>query len=73
MMMTSRSSGRRAFGIEWLDDRREYGEDRFLILGEAQGRVLLVAYTVREERIRLIHARRATKWERETYYGNREI
>ncbi len=54
--------------IEWFDNRRDYGEDRFL----ANGRVLLVAYTMREETVRLIHARLANKGQRDTYYGNRE-
>lgn len=60
------------FAIEWLDDREDYGEDRYLILGEVNGRILLIAYTTREETIRLIHARLANKRQRETYYGNRQ-
>jgi uncharacterized DUF497 family protein len=43
--------------IEWFDDRQNYGEDRFLVLGEVAGRILLVAYTMREETIRQ-HAKR---------------
>jgi uncharacterized DUF497 family protein len=57
------------FAIERLDDRQEYGEPRFVILGMAEGQVLLfVAYTEREDRIRVISARRATQHEEEDYF-----
>jgi uncharacterized protein len=43
------------FAIEFLDAREEYGEERFVIIGMGDGKVLLfVAYTEREERIRII-------------------
>ena len=54
------------FAIERLDDREDYGEERFVIIGMAEGHVLLfVAYTERGERIRLISARRATQDEQD--------
>jgi uncharacterized DUF497 family protein len=57
------------FAIEFLDDRDEYGEERFVIVGMGEGKVLLfVAYTEREERIRIISARRATKYEQDDYF-----
>jgi uncharacterized DUF497 family protein len=57
------------FAIERLDDREEHGEERFVIIGAAEGRVLLfVAYTEREERIRIISARRATQNEQDDYF-----
>jgi uncharacterized protein len=57
------------FAIERLDDREDYGEDRFVMIGMAEGNVLLfVAYTEREERIRIISARRATQDEQEDYF-----
>ena len=57
------------FAIERLDDREEHGEERFVIIGAAEGRVLLfVAYTDREERIRIISARRATQHEQDDYF-----
>lgn len=57
------------FAIEFLDDREDYGEERFIIIGMADGAVLLfVAYTERAERIRIISARRVTKHEQEQYY-----
>ena len=48
--------------------RRDYGEDRFSALGEADGRLLYVVYTRRSDRIRIISARRAGRDEREEYY-----
>jgi uncharacterized protein len=58
------------FAIERADDREDYGEDRFVVIGMAEGRVLLfVAYTERDQRIRLIFRhRRATQYEQEDYY-----
>jgi uncharacterized DUF497 family protein len=55
------------FAVEFLDDRQEYGEERFVILGMADGYVLYVAYAERNGLIRIISARRATKHEQETY------
>jgi len=57
------------FAVERLDDREEHGEERFVIIGMAEGRVLLfVAYTERDERIRIISARRATRYEQDDYF-----
>ena len=57
------------FAIELVDDREDYGEERFVIVGMAEGRVLLfVAYTEREGRISIISARRATQHEQDEYF-----
>lgn len=56
------------FAIEFLDDRQDYGEERFVILGRVDDHVLYVAYTERNEVIRIISARRATKHEQEIYF-----
>ena len=57
------------FAIERIDDRRDYGEPRFVIVGMAEGHVVLfVAYTERQERIRIISARRATQYEQDDYF-----
>lgn len=43
-------------------------EDRFILLGETfRGRLVVVVHTDREDRIRLISARLATRSERRTY------
>jgi hypothetical protein len=47
-------------------------EERFVTLGsDALGRVLVVTYTWRDEDIRLISARRATRVERRQYENKR--
>ncbi len=56
------------FAIEWLDDRAVYGEERIILLGRAGGQILSVVYAERDERLRLISARRATKHEKDNYY-----
>ena len=57
------------FAVERLDDRENYGEQRFVIIAMAEGQVpLFVAYTEREERIRIISARRATQYEQDDYF-----
>jgi uncharacterized DUF497 family protein len=57
------------FAVERLDEREEHGEERFVIIGAAEGEALLfVAYTEREERIRIISARRATQNEQDDYF-----
>jgi uncharacterized protein len=61
------------FAVEFLDNRQDYGEERFIIIGMAEGHILLfVAYTEREERIRIISARRATQREEDYYYRENE-
>ena len=48
------------------------GEDRFVTLGaDSLGRVLVVVFTFRNERVRLISARRATPRERGRYEEGR--
>ena len=59
---------RDTFGIEWLDDREDYGEDRFTLIGTAEDGLLTVVYTERNGRIRIISARQATKREEDDYF-----
>jgi uncharacterized DUF497 family protein len=56
------------FALEWLDDREDYGEDRYIILGMVENRLLYVAYAMRGEKIRLISARGAEPHERRQYH-----
>lgn len=57
------------FAVERLDDREDYGEERFVLIGRAEGNVVLfVAYTEREGRMRIISARRATQNEQDDYF-----
>lgn len=58
-----------AFAVDRIDDREAYGEERFIIVGMTEGKVLLVvAYAERHGRIRIISARRATKREQDFYF-----
>lgn len=46
-----------------VDDRRDYGETRLVALGLIGARVMYVAYTEREDAVRVISLRRADKKE----------
>jgi uncharacterized protein len=54
--------------VETLDAREDYGEERYLVIGMADGHLLSVIYTPRRGRIRLISARRASKDEQDHYF-----
>jgi uncharacterized DUF497 family protein len=55
-----------------LDTRLEYGEDRWIGIGMADGRMVVVVYTENNygQTIRLISARKALKHERKHYEKN---
>jgi hypothetical protein len=57
-----------AYAIERPDDREDYGEGRYSILGMVDGRLLYIAYTVREGIIRIISARGAEPYEKRQYH-----
>jgi uncharacterized protein len=50
------------------DDRYDYGEQRFVTFGLLQERVIAVVHTEQEDCIRIISARKATKYEQRTYF-----
>ncbi len=56
------------FALDWLDGSEDYGEERFALIGMAEGRLLYVAYTMRGESIRMISARLAEPFERRRYH-----
>lgn len=56
------------FAVEWIDTRAAYDEERVILLGLSGGQILSVVYTERGERLRIISARRATKYEKDHYY-----
>jgi len=56
------------FALEWRDDREDYGEDRYVILGSVDGRLLCVVYTPRGDICRIISARGAETHERRRYH-----
>lgn len=49
------------------DERYSYGEQRFITFGLLQGRIIAVVHTDRDESIRIISARKATKYEQRIY------
>jgi uncharacterized DUF497 family protein len=57
-----------AFAAVREDRRQNYGEDRFILLGMVQGRLLAVSYAMRDERVRIISARFAESRERRRYH-----
>ena len=58
--------------IDCLDSELSEEEERWNAIGLADGFEIYVVYTIREEVIRLISARKASRHEREEYW-NREI
>lgn len=53
-----------------LDNRFDYGEERFVTFGLLNGVVLAIVHTETENVIRIISARNATKNEEIGYYEN---
>ncbi len=64
----ARTVFRDPLAIELVDDREEYGEDRFILIGMSAARVLVVVYTTRNDRNRIISARKAEPNERRVYH-----
>ena len=52
------------------DTRRDYGEDRYRLLGTVEGRVYVVVYTMRGPTVRIISARKANPKEVAEYEHN---
>ena len=56
-------------GLDLVDDRMDYGEERWLRIALVEGRVLSVAYTRRTGTVRIVSARASTRRERRIYHG----
>ena len=52
------------------DRRRDYGEDRYRLLGTVDGRAYVIVYTLRGSSIRIISARKANRREVTDYEHN---
>ena len=50
------------------DERFDYGENRFIVIGVLKNQVAVVVYTERSDNIRIISARKATKNEQIYYF-----
>jgi uncharacterized protein len=55
-------------GIDQQDEHFDYGEDRANLIGLVNGRLLFVAYTMRDTRIRIISTRGAEPHEHRQYH-----
>jgi hypothetical protein len=53
--------------LEKIDNRRDYGEERWVALGATGNDILFVAFTWRRGKRRIISARRARRDERKAY------
>ena len=50
------------------DDRFDYEEQRFVTLGMLAGKVVVIAHTERDDKVRIISMRKATKYEQKLYF-----
>jgi uncharacterized DUF497 family protein len=55
-----------------IDDRKDYGEDRFVTFGLLEGRVVAVTHTETTETIRIISIRKATQHEQALFFQGLE-
>ena len=53
--------------LERVDDRFNYGETRYILLGKLRDNIVVVIYTKRNDMIRLISIRQANRHERKSY------
>jgi uncharacterized DUF497 family protein len=56
------------FAIDFVDDREHYGEDRLILFGMVENRLLVVAHILIGDKIRIISAREAEPHERRKYH-----
>lgn len=64
----AREAFRDPFALELLDDRFDYGEERFVLIGLVRGRCLTVVHTQHDDVCRLISAWLSTKAEHDAYF-----
>ena len=53
--------------VTFPDDRSDYGEKRYITLGDLVGRVVVIVHTLRGETIRIISMRKANGREKKIY------
>lgn len=56
------------FAIDFVDNREDYGEDRLILFGMVENRLLVVAHSLRGDKMRIISAREAEPHERRKYH-----
>ena len=57
--------------LDDIDDREDYGEERSNIIGMSGDRLLVVTYTLRGGKVRIISARPAEAIERRRYHDQK--
>ncbi len=50
------------------DTRRSYGEPRWVTVGVLEGRIVVLVYTERSDKLRCISLRKATGYEQRSYF-----
>jgi uncharacterized protein len=55
--------------MEFLDQRRDYGEERWKTIGRIFESIISVIFTIRKSTTRIISARSANRKEREDYHN----
>jgi len=58
--------------ITFIDDRYDYGEKRFITLGELENRIVVVVHTQRAFTVRIISMRKANEREKKIYFKRLE-
>jgi uncharacterized DUF497 family protein len=53
--------------LEKMDNRKDYGEVRYVGIGLLDNVEVVIIYTYRDQNIRIISVRRANKYERKIY------
>ena len=64
----ARAVFRDPFAVELFDDRKDYGEERYILIGMSVSKILVVAHTERNQRNRIISVRNAEPNERRYYH-----
>ncbi len=64
----ARAVFRDPFAVELFDDRKDYGEERYILIGMSVNGVLVVVYTERNEGNRIISVRKAEPNEKRYYH-----
>lgn len=58
--------------VSFIDDREDYGEERYITLGELKKRVVVIVHTPRHSTIRIISMRKANEREKKIYFKRLE-
>lgn len=54
------------------DNRQDYGEKRFVAIGSLRDRIVVLVYTIREDKYRIISMRKANEREQKAYQDRLE-